>query len=258
MPEHSEQDLQYAAEFREGIHRDALARVKAVYPEADHVVDEYPVDAYFDEVWEYPGQWNTVVGTPPGTGGRRNLVESIVRNTLAYYQDTQSARSDDAFYRLLEEYPDLVCDYCPVNADNPAAQKNGVFPYRGLASHRLALTSAAETFLQDGDWTYDLSGATCRKLSGAALFAPVNADNFLNYRRAFLCPPHPHTYTDADFDRLNAVLFPGGAEELDVCRWTTDWSDYFDEGHEWWGALCLTVYDRTLDRFVVILAAASD
>ena len=29
-------------------------------------------------------------------------------------------------------------------------------------------------------------------------------------------------------------------------------------GREWWGALCLSVYDRTLDRFVVIMASASD
>ena len=41
-------------------------------------------------------------------------------------------------------------------------------------------------------------------------------------------------------------------------EWTTDWSDYFDEGREWWGTLCLTVYDKTLGRFAVILASATD
>lgn len=40
MPSYSEQDLKYAAELREEIHRDALARVKALYPEADQVMDE--------------------------------------------------------------------------------------------------------------------------------------------------------------------------------------------------------------------------
>ncbi len=47
MTKYSEQDLKYAAEFREEIHEEALARVKAVFPDADHVVDEYPADAYF-------------------------------------------------------------------------------------------------------------------------------------------------------------------------------------------------------------------
>ena len=62
----------------------------------------------------------------------------------------------------------------------------------------------------------------------------------------------------ADFDRLNAALFPEGTEGLEVYEWTTDWSEYFDEGREWWGTLCLTVYDKGMDRFVVILASATD
>ena len=41
-------------------------------------------------------------------------------------------------------------------------------------------------------------------------------------------------------------------------RGSIAWSDYFDEGREWWGALCLTVYDETLGRFAVIMASATD
>ena len=47
MPKYSEQDLKYAADFRDEIHKEALTRVKAVYPDADHVIDDYPADAYF-------------------------------------------------------------------------------------------------------------------------------------------------------------------------------------------------------------------
>ena len=61
---YSEQDLKNASEFRDGIHREALARVRAVYPNADHVIDPYPPDSYFQEVWDYPGKWYTIVGTP--------------------------------------------------------------------------------------------------------------------------------------------------------------------------------------------------
>lgn len=254
---HSEQDLKKAAEFRAEIHEEALAKVRAVCPCADHVVDRYPADAYFDEVWDYPGQWYTVIATPPGTGGRKDLVNAIVRETLEYYRNAGAACSDDGFYRMIAEYPDVVCDYCIVNAANKYAEASGVFPYRGVDSHRLALECAARE-LFEAEWSYDIKGARCRKLSGKALFAPAGSDSRLNYRRAFLYPPHENSYTDADFERVNAVLFPGGADGLEVCRWTTDWSEYFDEGHEWWGALCLTVYDKTLGRFVVITASATD
>ena len=259
MPNYSEQDLKYAAEFREEIHKEALAKVRAVFPDADRVVDKYPPDAYFDEVWEYPGRWYTVVSTPPGTGGRNDLIDTIVRETLDYYRNNGAAYTDDTFYRLIAEYPDIVCDYCLVGVENKYAKKTGAFPYRGVDSHRLALSCAAHELFRDGEeWSFDIKGAKCRKLSGKALFAPTNSDEWLNYRKAFLCPPHGNAYTDEDFERVNAVLFPGGTESLEVYRWTTDWSEYFDEGHEWWGALCLTVYDKTLDRFVVIMASATD
>jgi hypothetical protein len=255
----SEQDLKRAAEFRDELHREALAKVKVLYPNADHVVDRYPAEAYFQEVWDYPGQWYTMVGTPPGTGSRKELIGTIVRETLDHYRKTGEAYTDDGFSRLMEAYPDVVCDYCLLNAANPSAEACGVFPYRGVDSHRLALDCAARELLaRGGEWTYDLRRARSRKLSSKALFAPANADQWLNYRKAFLCPPQGSAYTDGDFERFNSVLFPGGADGLEVYRWTTDWSDYFDDGHEWWGALCLTVYDQTLDRFVVILASATD
>ena len=59
-------------------------------------------------------------------------------------------------------------------------------------------------------------------------------------------------------DQVNALLFPAGADDLEVYRWTTDWSNLFDDGREWWGTLCLTVYDWTLERFTVIMASATD
>ena len=80
----------------------------------------------------------------------------------------------------------------------------------------------------------------------------------LNYRRAFLYPPHRNGVTGKDFVRVNAALFPEGTDSLEGYEWDTDWSEYFDDGHEWWGTLCLTVYDKNLDRFVVIMASATD
>ncbi|MBQ4298326.1 MAG: hypothetical protein II771_08515, partial [Clostridia bacterium] len=91
-----------------------------------------------------------------------------------------------------------------------------------------------------------------------AFFAAANEKRGTNYRGAFLYPPNGGWLRDTDFDRVNAALFPNGTDGLEVYEWTTDWSEFFDDGHEWWGALCFTVYDRTLDRFAVIMASATD
>lgn len=250
---YSEQELKHAAEFRDEIHKAALEKVRAVFSDAVSVVDQYPVEAYFQEVWDYPGKWYRVVGTPEGAGSRKNLIDTIVRNTLEYCRNMGKESDINLFYKLIAEYPGIVCDYCIVT------KVEGVFPYRGVDSHRRALGCAALKLFDGGrEWSYDLSRARSKKLKSKALFAPTGSDEWLNYRKAFLCPPHKNTYNDADFERVNNVLFPGGTDGLEVYRWTTDWSEYFDDGREWWGALCLTVYDKSLDRFVVIMASATD
>ena len=83
MSEHSEQDLRHAAEFREGIHREALAIVRKTRPSVTEVVDRHPVEDYFQENWDYPGRWYTMVSVPCGYGSRKALVDAIVRDTLS-------------------------------------------------------------------------------------------------------------------------------------------------------------------------------
>ena len=78
------------------------------------------------------------------------------------------------------------------------------------------------------------------------------------YWYAFLEPPHGSGYTPEDLRLVNAALFPAGPDALEVYEWTTDWSDYFEDGHEWWGASCWSVYDKQLQRFVTLLASATD
>ena len=78
------------------------------------------------------------------------------------------------------------------------------------------------------------------------------------YWYAFLEPPHGSGYTPEDFRKVNAALFPAGVDGLEVCEWTTDWSDYFDAGHEWFGAACWSVWDRRMNRYAVLLVSATD
>lgn len=266
MPQYSPRDLQYAAELRQAVHQEALAIVRQSRPHADQVVDRHPVEDYFQQSWEYPGRWYTVVAIPCGYKSRQALVDAIVRDTLAApdtaeRQETRPAEKHtarrettppvpppehDPFHALLAQYPDLALDYCLVPES----------AYSGYASHRRALAAAFAAL--PGDWQGDPARAVGHPIPAESLFSSDYSGERLNYRRAFLYPPHENGYTGKDFARVNAALFPCGTAHLEACQWSTDWSDYFDEGREWWGALCLTVYDSALRRFAVILASATD
>lgn len=276
MAQHSEQDLRYAAEFRAEIHKEALAVVRRTRPDISEVVDRHPAEDYLQEHWDYPGKWYTIVSIPAGFGSRKALVDAIARDTLAQSAAPSPPREpdrrladrsdekpsgcrellavdDDPFYALIAAYPDCVVDYGIVAGDGR---------HSGVASHRAALRTAWRDRLERGrddeGWTGDPGLAMGTPVPAAGQFSSDYEDGVLNYRRAFLYPPHENRYTGVDFVRVNAALFPNGTDALEACRWTTDWSDYFDEGREWWGTLCLTVYDKSLDRYVVILASATD
>ena len=181
--------------------------------------------------------------------------EEMKKETLpeAEFGPVSAVIEDDPFYGVAAYYPDSAADYCLVKNERREAQ--------GYNSHRSALVSASRKLFVDEDgvaiWRYDAGKADAKHVGADALFAPIGK-NLMNYRRAFLDPPFPNGYTDTDFDRVNAALFPAGTDGLEVFEWTTDWSEYFDEGREWWGTLCLTVYDKKLDRFAVIMASATD
>ena len=165
--------------------------------------------------------------------------------------DGVSVIKEDPFYDVFEQYPDSVVDICLIK--NEAS-------YSGVNSHFNALITAALHIISD-EWELHFESIKIKA-------KPISAEQFLsrektngenlNFRTAFLYPPYPVGYNGKDFDRLNNALFPKGTDNLDIYKWSTDWSDYFDDGKEWWGTLCLTVYDKTLDRFAVITASATD
>lgn len=93
--ENGEEDLASAAEFRDIIHREALKIVRRSYPLADSVIDRYLVEAYFEDVWEYPGRWYTYVAVPKEAGGRKALIDTIVRDTIGFYRNGTSPAACD-------------------------------------------------------------------------------------------------------------------------------------------------------------------
>ncbi len=250
MPEYSEQDLQYAAQFRAEIHREALALARQQYPEIDTVVDRHGAEDYFQKHWDYPGKWYTIVAIPYGYRSRAALVKALAEQSVGAYLQQRDNAPGDPFYSLIARYPDSVVDYCIAAFDEP---------YRGCESHWNALMKGALHIIgDDSEVSFHPGTIKAERISPEELFAPADRNGVLNYRTAFLYPPHGNHYTDKDFDKINAALFPNGTDCLEPFQWSTEWSDYFDDGHEWWGALCLTVYDRKADRFVIIMASATD
>lgn len=82
------------------------------------------------------------------------------------------------------------------------------------------------------------------------------------YADAFSDPPYrlraPLEQANAWFHAINEGTFGPLAPGLSVYRWSTNWSDYFDPGHEWWGAFCWTIRRPGTSLVTAIGAATTD
>ena len=80
---------------------------------------------------------------------------------------------------------------------------------------------------------------------------------------AFLDPPYSFMCGKTIFEKGNffldfcRLLFTD-ISQIEVYRWSTDSSNYFDKGKEWWGAFFWTVYNPYWDRYIGIIASETD
>ena len=196
---------------------------------------------------------------------------------------------NDSFYKLIEKYDRCIIDYCLIGDDAP---------YRGERSHKDAVLFAMIKVIErDIDaqlkdeikcsgasrdepfpWNLDIGKAKAHRIDPEKLlhvpeilrtdnvgrkFYDCGLPDYLKgepipYWYAFWETPFISGYGPDEFRKVNSALFPEGTDELEVYEWTTDWSNYFDDGHEWWGAACWSVYDKNMNRYVVIMASATD
>lgn len=194
----------------------------------------------------------------------------------------------DPFYARIEKYNRCILDYCLIQDETPhqgyRSHKAAVLFAMGKVSERY-IEAELKAQLEFGEpqeeplpWSMDVEKAKAVQIAAAAFLqipkisskksassegygcegtAALGAKH-IPYWYAFWNTPHGTGYGPQDFGRVNEVLFPKGTEELEVYAWTTDWSNYFDDGHEWWGTGCWSVYDRQMGRYVVILASTTD
>lgn len=104
----------------------------------------------------------------------------------------------------------------------------------------------------------------------------VPIENFFDekseYARAFLEPVYANKKLTLDtFKTLNNILFPN-KECLEIYNWCNGvdwnynpapiwknkWSNYFDDGLEWWGIYFWSIYDKVLNTFTTISASTTD
>lgn len=194
---------------------------------------------------------------------------------------------NDPFYEQIKAYERCIIDYCLIEDD---------IPHQGYRSHKDAILfamckvieryidyqlKAEVNFSKDRPeeideeafpWTMDMGKAKAERINPSSFLQVPNIiekDNDIKsqysinggqipYWYAFLETPHKTGYGKDAFEKINTLLFPNGVESLEVYEWTTNWSNYFDDGHEWWGAACWSVYDRSLNRYVVIMASTTD
>lgn len=80
---------------------------------------------------------------------------------------------------------------------------------------------------------------------------------------AFLEPPYSFMCGKTIFEKGNffldfcRLLFTD-ISQIEVYMWSTDSSNYFDAGKEWWGAFFWTVYNPYWDRYIGIIASETD
>ena len=80
---------------------------------------------------------------------------------------------------------------------------------------------------------------------------------------AFFQPRYSFMYRHSNFEKGNffldfcRLLFTD-ISQIEVYKWSTDSSNYFDEGKEWWGSFFWTVYNPYQDWYIGIIASTTD
>ena len=97
-----------------------------------------------------------------------------------------------------------------------------------------------------------------KPLDGGASTVP-NVDG---YKTAFFHPPYSlRAKTDETvelFKGINRHVLGDDPERAEIFSWSTDWSNYFDGGREWWGAFYWTIRPANSSYIVVIGRSSTD
>jgi hypothetical protein len=162
--------------------------------------------------------------------------------------------TNDPFYIEYKKYNRCVLDYFIIESD---------------LDHKDVLLYAMNKIKEKDDYiTIDKGKMKYKQISSKDFFElPKDYEKERSnvgdgYKRPywylFLDPPTNTHYNIDDFIKINNILFPNGKDNLEIYDWNVNWSNYFNDGLEWWGARCTSIYDKTINRIVIILASSTD
>lgn len=175
-------------------------------------------------------------------------------------------REHEAYELLKNKYERVYLDYVIMSTD---------MNYEGLETHKKAVIEAFDILNARNEYLH------IEYEPGMMRAVPIGMDEFLEtpqddyydnrskknrtipvydpipYWFAYLEPPYGVPYLRTDFASFNNVLFPN-RESCEVYRWNDEFSNYFDDGKEWWGTGLWTIYDNKSGLMVVIGASLTD
>jgi len=170
----------------------------------------------------------------------------------------------------------VVVDYVLLTPDDPSMPVDAI--HRDAAASGMAVLSGRERAvleerrrhwnhwrgLDDTDMSYFEKSDVWRLTFDIAKARGVEESRqaFLkNYWYAFSDAPQGPQISEPElsriFQQVNQLLF-GDLEGWSIWRWSTDWSNYFDAGLEWWGAFLWTLVSPDRRRVVWLGASTTD
>lgn len=159
---------------------------------------------------------------------------------------------DKEFNNLIKNYSRCILDYCLIECDQ----------YNGKESHKKAAIFAMDIWTKKyKEEDYEIRSNYDKidmEIMEANKYFYESTNDKKSLKEMFLNPPHGTKYTNNDYEIVLNTLFPNGIDKLEIYDFSNDWSTYFEEGLEWWGARLATIYDKSRNRFVVIGASATD
>ena len=120
---------------------------------------------------------------------------------------------------------------------------------------------------RDSFWLidYDEKLATGQTIDIDTFLSTKNVNDYVNkgYEEVFFdpvygCSDEQRKQLKELFPKINEVLFGGLFLPLQIFSWSTDWSNYFDAGKEWWGAYLWTIHRPGSKQIAWIGASATD
>ncbi len=68
----------------------------------------------------------------------------------------------------------------------------------------------------------------------------------------------PHRLIKDYLEIILCVTDIKNTAHLEIYRWSDNWSNYFDQGKEWWGSFCWTIYNNQNNTVTFITASTTD